>query len=178
MKFPSPMTFSIRERRLLLVLGAVFLGIVTFFIGKYFWQEHVHLTATLEQKKLQAEMLREEIQDLKKLQSRNDWLMRQQRPMPAQDVANEQFLAKVQQAAKGDVIITKHQFLGQQDGGHYRAMGLHLQAQAEWEPFLRFLHELQAPKNHVDFVSLDITASRSQKSKVMIQAKLYDLYQP
>lgn len=178
MKFPFQMSISPRERRLFMILGMVFVGIVTFFVAQYFWQEHVRLTATLEQKASQAEIMREEIQDLEKLQSRNDWLVRQQRPMLAQDVTNEQLLTKVQQAAKGDVIITKHQFLGLQEGGHYRAMGMHIQAQTEWQPFLRFLYELQSPRNQVDFSSLDITVPIGKKSKVLVQAKLYNLYQP
>lgn len=175
---PSLSQLSSREQQLLLAMMGIFVFVLTWILFHYLWSQHRSLSANLEEEKKISEMLAAERQDMALLRSRDVWLQRQSHPMLAQDVANEQLLAKVQEAARGDVLLSRHEFLGLHDGGHFQAMGMAFEATAEWEPFLRFLYDLQSAKNQISFERLEIRASAQDKSKVVAKAKIFDLYQP
>jgi len=169
---------SSREKRLLVVLGVVVFGIINFFVLQYLWGQHKTLSGQLSQARDETTLLEAEVQDIKELKSRDTWLSQQQKLMPNQDLANEQLLTKVQSATRGDVIVENVQFRGLTDGGHYKGMGMAFRANAQWKPLLRFLYELQSPENQVTFTRLEIKANRNEKSKVIAEADIVDLYQP
>ncbi|MEM1058129.1 MAG: hypothetical protein AAGK14_02680 [Verrucomicrobiota bacterium] len=169
---------SSRENKLLAVLGVVAFAILSFFLFTGLWSWHASVAAQIELERANTATYAAEMQDEAKLRSRDEWLARQMRPMPAQDNANEQLLAAVQASARGDVIIQKHRFSGYEEGGHFQAMGLSFSAKSDWEPFIRFLYDLQKEASHIQFVRLEVRADPQEPSKVSAQAVVRDLYQP
>jgi hypothetical protein len=159
---------SPRERILLgcLVLAAFLF--VNAWLLLQFNKRRVDLLSQIEDRQNILRESEDRLAEKPMLESRNQWLTTQKRPLDNPDRAAQELLDRLTQLADSTKVLPSNPPVIKPSSSHpsHRAVSVELDTNSSWPDLVRFLYEVQNPSEAIAFDSLELSTDPKDKTKV------------
>jgi type II secretory pathway component PulM len=170
---------SARERNLVMIVGAIALVFITYFVGDYFLKSRARLLAERDTKARQLKTMEALSAEKPLWEQRDAWLSAKQPKLSNEDTAGVQLLDQIKELAKKHGVMIENPVIGRPNRRpEYTGIGVDIETKSPWSGLIAFLTELQTPDQFIVLELANLKKDAADQTQMRGKFKIARWYAP